>query len=120
MSFAFCEPPDSGVNASANADGAAIRIASAASEKAARSRRLGKPAGKAARSYLRVRDGSHFVPVVPNDASRGGLGYFRLPGKPGALLDEGRHALLEVLGAGECVLEVGLEVELAVQVRRYD
>ena len=27
MSSAFCEPPDSGVNASANAAGAAIRIA---------------------------------------------------------------------------------------------
>jgi hypothetical protein len=53
------------VSASANADGAAIRIASAASEKAARSRRLDKPAGKAAGSYIRPRRRLHFVRVVP-------------------------------------------------------
>jgi hypothetical protein len=48
MSSAFWEPPDSGVKASAKADGAAIRIARAAAEKAARSRRLDEPVGKAA------------------------------------------------------------------------
>src|SRR6266540_5167235 len=72
MSFAFCDPPDSGVNTSASAGPAAIRIATAASEKAARSRRLGRlsmPAGKAAGSYIRPRRRLHFVRVVPKEAS---------------------------------------------------
>src|SRR4051812_39922690 len=34
-----------------------------------------------------------------------------------ALLHEGRHALEEVLGPGQSVLELGLEVELAVEIR---
>src|SRR5215210_1149697 len=68
MSFAFGDPPDSGVIASANADGAAIRIARAAAKKAARSRRLGMPWGKAAGSYLRFGQGIYFVPVAPSGA----------------------------------------------------
>src|SRR5829696_5132980 len=74
MSFAFDDPPDSGVIASANADGAAIRIATAATEMAARSRRLGMPWGKAAGSYLRSGHGIYFVPVAPSAARRGSAG----------------------------------------------
>ncbi len=62
MSSAFWDPPDSGVNASANADGAAIRIAMTAAEKAASNRRLGVPVGKAAGSYPRPFGRSYFVP----------------------------------------------------------
>src|SRR5215208_6844681 len=75
MSFALSEPPDSGVNASANAAGAAIRIAITAAVKAASSRRLGMPVGKAAGSYLRSRQALYFVPVAPsgvNPAGRAG------------------------------------------------
>jgi hypothetical protein len=54
MSSAFWDPPDSGVNVSAKADGAAIRNASRAAARAQRSRRRGMPEGKAGGSYLRV------------------------------------------------------------------
>src|SRR5215208_4941858 len=110
MSSAFCDPPDSGVKASANADGAAIRIARAAAEKAATSRRLGVPVGKAAGSYPRPSGRSYFV---PDGTQRGSDPLER--GVP--LLHEGGHALLEVLRPGQGVLELGLEVELAVEVR---
>src|SRR3954449_10455011 len=66
MSFAFCDPPDSGVKVSARAGWAAIRIATAATARAAGSRRLGMPAGKAAGSYLRLRQALHFVADVPS------------------------------------------------------
>src|ERR671916_2197319 len=64
MSFAFCEPPDSGVNASAKADGAPIRDANRAAPRVTISRRvnLDMPGwGKGAGSYLRPCDGIHFV-----------------------------------------------------------
>src|SRR4029079_10670028 len=125
MSSAFGEPPDSGVNVSAKADGAQIRDAKTTALRAVRSRRLGMPVGKAAGSYIRLREGLHFV---PDDSSARGSDPARSrrcgrtsegsdPLERGLpLLDEGGHALLEVLGAGELVLEVGLEVELAVEV----
>src|SRR5215204_7265756 len=71
MSSAFGDPPDSGVIASANADGAAIRIARAAAKKATTSRRLGMPWGKAAGSYLCFRQGIHFVRLAPSRPARG-------------------------------------------------
>src|SRR5829696_8152945 len=74
MSSAFCDPPDSGVNGPATAAGAAIRIAIKAAEKAASSRRLGMPVGKAAGSYLRPRQAIYFVPVAPSEVSPAGQG----------------------------------------------
>src|SRR3712207_1735320 len=107
MSSALLEPPDSGVKTSANAAGAAIRTASRAVAEAAMSRRRCMPEGKAAGSYLRPPPRLYFVAVASSGALEDGL----------PLLHEGLYALLEVLGPGERVLQLGLEVELAVEVR---
>src|SRR3954463_10870478 len=61
MSFAFGEPPDSGVKVSAKAGATPIRDAKTTAVRAVRSRRLGTPVGKAAGSYIRLRNGLHFV-----------------------------------------------------------
>src|SRR5215218_10033022 len=66
MSSAFGDPPDSGVNASASADGAATKRASSAAASAASIRRRGMPVGKARGSYLRSARTLHFVPVAPS------------------------------------------------------
>src|ERR687895_2326307 len=114
MSFAFSDPPDSGVNRSAEAPGAASRNAVSAATRAAsrttRVRRLGKAGG----SYLRSPRGLHFVAAAPNRpvAARS------RPFECGvALLEECGHTLLEVARARQGVLQLGLEVELAVEVR---
>jgi hypothetical protein len=54
MSSAFGDPPDSGVKVSATAGPAVSRQARIAAARAAKSRRLGMPVGKAAGSYIRV------------------------------------------------------------------
>src|SRR5215210_8378306 len=111
MSSAFWEPPDSGVSASASADGAHTRDAKTTAVRAVRSRRLGVPAGKAAGSYPRPPGGLHFVPDAPSEPE------LRALERRIALLREGGNALLEVHRPGERVLELRLQVELAVEVR---
>src|SRR5215208_2159733 len=78
MSSAFPEPPDSGVNASASADGAATRRASSAAASAASIRRRGMPVGKARGSYLRPVRTLHFVRVAPSGSARGRFLYLQL------------------------------------------
>src|SRR5829696_4390126 len=70
MSSAFAEPPDSGVNVSASADGAATKRASSAAASAASIRRRGMPVGKARGSYLRPARTLHFVRVAPSGLPR--------------------------------------------------
>src|SRR5919107_672283 len=175
MSSAFSDPPDSGVNVSASADGAATRRTSSAAASAASIRRRDMPVGKARGSYLRPTETLHFVRVAPSGLARGRLLDLQLayaqavdleltdaqppdhrsadrkpadrdgahrdraqghrsrgqrPDRLGrwvahsgtlegrvALLEERKRALLEVTRAREAVLKLGLEGELAVEVR---
>src|SRR5687768_5854192 len=106
MRSAFGDPPDSGVKASAKADGAATSIASRPAARAARSRRRGMPEGKA-----RV-----IIYPGPRDAPLRGacpqLGRTNPLGGPAsgplevgrALLHEGEHTLLKVPRARQRVL----------------
>src|SRR5215212_7293345 len=105
MSSAFCEPPDSGVNVSAKADGTQIRQAARAAPRAVASRRLGTPVGKARRIISAPSGRSPLRARCPERERLSALER----GLP--LLDEGGHALLEVACPGERVLELGLEVE---------
>src|SRR5829696_5454256 len=73
MSSAFGDPPDSGVNVSPSAEGAATRRASRAAASAASIRRRGMPVGKARGSYLRPARTLHFVRVAPSGLSRAPL-----------------------------------------------
>src|SRR5215208_1816539 len=70
MSSAFGDPPDSGVNVSPSAEGAATRRASRAAASAASIRRRGMPVGKARGSYLRPARTLHFVRVAPSGLLR--------------------------------------------------
>jgi hypothetical protein len=72
MSFAFDDPPDSGVKVSARAGAAPIRDARTTAARAVKSRRLGMPVGKAAGSYIRLRDLLHFVPYGTQDPWKAG------------------------------------------------
>src|SRR4051812_15336640 len=69
MSFAFGEPPDSGVKVSPRAAGAVARRASSAAASRAYVRRRGMPVGKARGSYLRPPRTLHFVPSVSGRSS---------------------------------------------------
>src|SRR4051794_18528113 len=119
MSLAFWDPPDSGVIASPRATGASASRARHAAARASRARRRFRPASKAAGSYsgpgLRSKNvgGSAGWPR-PRPPRAPALGTLE---RRGPLLDEGHDALDEVVGAGQRVLELGLEVELAIQVR---
>src|SRR2546423_13682235 len=74
MSFAFGEPPDSGVKVSANPGGAAISKPTRVARSAAKSRRRGMPVGKARASYSRLPGMLHFVAPAPNSPEATHLG----------------------------------------------
>src|SRR5687768_7757774 len=104
MSSAFADPPDSGVNVSASADGAETSRASSAATSAASIRRRGMPVGKAGEiisavhAYAPLRGGCP-EPGPLNPSSRA-LECRR------ALLEERQGALLEVPRAREAVLQL--------------
>src|SRR5688500_17311928 len=105
MSSALGEPPDSGVNTPAPAGGAnASRAAAATTSEATSTRRFcGRPGRKARWIITVVRP-----PSAPRSAARE---------RGRALLDEGPDPLHEVVGPGQVVLDLGLQVELAIEVR---
>src|SRR5436190_15429068 len=117
MSLAFGEPPCSGVTALPSAAGASASRATRAAARAAASTRRLSCRGKAAGSYPRLRGHLHFVTDGASGAllRRAQLHLASLEGRL-PLLHEGRDSLPEVVAAGQLVLELGLEVELAPHV----